>query len=31
MKNIFFENPNRLIVRDLWMVKIWTYFHKSIW
>jgi hypothetical protein len=31
MKNLIFENLNRLIVRDFWMVKIWPYFHKSIW
>ncbi len=31
MKNIFFKYLNRLIVKDFWMVKIWTYFHKSIW
>ncbi len=31
MKNLFFENLNYLIVRDFWMVKIWPYFHKSIW
>jgi len=27
----FFENVNRLIIRDFWMVKFWPYFHKSIW
>jgi hypothetical protein len=31
MKNFFFENLNHLIARDFWMVKIWPYFHKSIW
>jgi hypothetical protein len=31
MKNIFFENLNHLIIKDFWMVKIWPYFHKSIW
>jgi hypothetical protein len=31
MKNLLFENFNRLIVKDFWMVKIWPYFHKSIW
>ncbi len=31
MRNLFFENLNHLIVRDFWMVKIWPYFHKSIW
>jgi hypothetical protein len=31
MKNLFFENLNHLIARDFWMVKIWPYFHKSIW
>jgi hypothetical protein len=31
MKNYFFENLNHLIVKKFWMVKIWTYFHKSIW
>jgi len=31
MRNIFFENLNRLIIKDFWMVKIWSYFHKSIW
>jgi hypothetical protein len=31
MKNIFIEKFNRLIVRDFLMVKIWPYFHKSIW
>jgi hypothetical protein len=31
MKNLFFENLNHLIVRDIWMVKIRSYFHKSIW
>jgi len=30
MKNLFFENFNHLIIRDFWMVKIWSYFHKSI-
>jgi hypothetical protein len=25
MKNLFFENLNRLIVKDFWMVKIWPY------
>ncbi len=27
----FSKNPNRLIVRDFWMVKIWPHFHKSIY
>jgi len=31
MKNLFFENFNHSIIRDFWMVKIWPYFHKSIW
>jgi hypothetical protein len=31
MKDIFFENLNCLIVKDFWMVKLWPYFHKSIW
>jgi hypothetical protein len=30
-RNALFENLNHLIVRDFWMVKIWPYFHKSIW
>jgi hypothetical protein len=29
MKNIFFENLNRLIIKDFWMVKIWPYFLSS--
>jgi len=31
MKKKFFENLNHLITKDFWMVKIWQYFHKSIW
>jgi hypothetical protein len=31
MKNLLFEKFNCLIFRDFWMVKIWQYFHKSIW
>jgi hypothetical protein len=31
MRNLFFENFNRLIIKDFWMVKIWQHFHKSIW
>ncbi len=31
MRNLFFENLNNLIIRDFWLVKIWPYFHKSIW
>jgi len=31
MTNLLFENLNYLIVRDFWMIKIWPYFHKSIW
>jgi hypothetical protein len=31
MINILFEKLNCLIVKDFWMVKIWLYFHKSIW
>ncbi len=31
MKDFFFENINCLIVKDFWMVKLWPYFHKSIW
>jgi hypothetical protein len=31
MKNLFFENLIYLIARDFLMVKIWPYFHKSIW
>jgi hypothetical protein len=31
MKNIFVENLNHLIIKDFWMIKIWPYFHKSIW
>jgi hypothetical protein len=27
----FFENVIRLIIRDFWMVKFWSYFHKSTW
>jgi len=31
MRNLLFENLNPLIIRDIWIVKIWPYFHKSIW
>jgi len=31
MTNLLFENLNYLIVKDFWMIKIWPYFHKSIW
>jgi len=31
MKNLSFENLSHLIIRGFWMVKIWPYFHKSIW
>jgi len=31
MKNLFFKNLDRLIIKDFWKVKIWPYFHKSIW
>jgi hypothetical protein len=32
MMNISWKkNLNHLIVRDFWMIKIWPYFHKSIW
>ncbi len=31
MRNIFFKNLDHLIIRDFWMVKIWSYFHKSMW
>jgi len=31
MNNLFFETLGCLIVRDFWMVKIWSYFHKFIW
>jgi len=27
----FFKNFMRLITKDFWMIKIWLYFHKSIW
>jgi hypothetical protein len=31
MKNISFENLSYLLINDFWMVKIWSYFHKSLW
>jgi hypothetical protein len=31
MRNVFLEKINHLTIRDFWMVKIWPYFHKSIW
>jgi len=30
-KIFFFENLNRLIIKNFWMVQIWPHFHKSIW
>jgi hypothetical protein len=31
MMSLFFENLNHLIDMNFWMVKIWPYFHESIW
>jgi hypothetical protein len=31
IRKFFFQTLNHLIVKDFWMVKIWPYFHKSIW
>ncbi len=30
-EDFVFENFNHLIIKDFWMLKIWPYFHKSMW